>query len=95
MNSDKTIHYIGFYTKEGNPNHYIEYLLCNGKMSYIIICLTRMGLTVHILSLGESHNQSSRPVRRQKGNTTLRYAETIISNVGFEKALFKYIMIQP
>lgn len=77
MNLDKTIHYIGFYTKEGNPNHYIEYPSCNGKMSYIISCLTRMELNVHILSLGESHHKSTKPVSERKGVLTIHYVGTI------------------
>ncbi len=96
MNLDKTIHYIGFYTKEGNPNHYIEYPSCNGKMSYIISCLTKMGLNVHILSLGESQNQSRRPLSKQKGTLNIHYVGTIASNIWLlGKALSRmYLLIQ-
>lgn len=71
------IHYIGYYTSQGNPNDYIVFPSCNGKMDYIVRCLTESGYPLSILSLGESTTMWSLPKRETVDGLFITYVGTI------------------
>lgn len=48
------IYYFGYYTKNDNPNNFLEFPGCNNKMTYIINCLKESNIAVNVICLGES-----------------------------------------
>lgn len=48
------IYYFGYYTRNGNPNNFLEFPGCSNKMSYIVNCLKINNLCVNVICLGES-----------------------------------------
>lgn len=49
-----SLFYFGFYTKNYNPNNFLEFPGCNNKMSYIINAIKSNNISVEIICLGES-----------------------------------------
>ncbi len=77
MTKQSHIHYIGYYTSLSNPNDFIVFPSCNGKMDYIVRCLTQCGYTLSILSLGESTTTWSLPKSNAIGSVFITYVGTI------------------
>ena len=49
-----SFYYIGYYTKNGNPNNFLEFPGCSIKMSYIINCMKINNIAIDVICLGES-----------------------------------------
>ncbi|MFK8933320.1 glycosyltransferase [Acinetobacter junii] len=61
-----SFYYIGYYTKNGNPNNFLEFPGCSNKMSYIINCMKINNIAINVICLGESkdsRNYKSKEVK--------------------------------
>lgn len=61
-----SLFYFGYYTKNGNPNNFLEFPGCSNKMSYIINCMKVNNIAIDVICLGESkdsRNYKSKEVK--------------------------------
>lgn len=66
ISSFMSFYYIGYYTKNGNPNNFLEFPGCSNKMSYIINCMKINNIAINVICLGESkdsRNYKSKEVK--------------------------------
>lgn len=49
-----SLFYFGFYTKNCNPNNFLEFPGCNNKMSYIVNSIKSSNISLKVICLGES-----------------------------------------
>ena len=73
----KSIHYIGYHTKDDNPNEYYCFPAPSNKIGYIITVLKNIDYYVNVLSLGESivsHGSKKVIIDQQE---TINYVGTI------------------
>lgn len=50
------IYYFGYYTKNSNPNNFLEFPGCSNKMSYIVNSIKSSNISLTVICLGESRD---------------------------------------